>query len=101
MKRPLFGSQRSRINRRAFLRGTAGVTVGLPFLESLPERSAWAAGHAPVFSFFICAVDGVVPAKFFPSATGELTSESLAAAGKATSNLSAHANDLLFVRGIS
>ena len=31
------------INRRAFLRGAGTVAVGLPFLEGLPERSAWAA----------------------------------------------------------
>jgi len=95
------GPQRARINRRAFLRGTAGVALGLPFLESLPERSAWAAGNTPVFSLFICAVDGVVPASFFPSALGELTPDGLAAAGKATSALSAHAKNLLFVRGIN
>ncbi|MEO7034290.1 MAG: DUF1552 domain-containing protein [Polyangiaceae bacterium] len=101
MTRILLGPQRSRLNRRAFLRGTAGVALGLPFLESLPERSAWAAGNAPVFSLFICAVDGVVPASFFPDALGPLTSDSLAAAGKATSQLSAHAKNLLFVRGIN
>lgn len=88
-------------NRRAFLRGAAGVTVGLPFLESLPERSAWAAGHAPVFSLFICAVDGVVPASFFPDELGELTAAGLADAGKATSQLSAHAKNLMFVKGIN
>ena len=101
MTEKLLGPRRSRINRRAFLRGAAGVAVGLPFLESLPERSAWAAGNAPVFSLFICAVDGVVPASFFPSALGELTTDGLAAAGTATSKLSAHAKDLLFVRGVN
>jgi hypothetical protein len=101
MTRCLLGPQRSRINRRAFLRGTAGVALGLPFLESIPERSAWAAGNTPVFSLFICAVDGVVPASFFPSDLGELTAEGLAAAGKATSKLSAHAKNLLFVRGVN
>jgi hypothetical protein len=77
------------------------VALGLPFLESLPERSAWAAEENPVFSFFICAVDGIVPASFFPAALGPLTVEGLAAAGKATSHLSAHARDLLFVRRIN
>jgi len=101
MTRCLLGPHRSRINRRAFLRGAAGVAVGLPFLESLPERSAWAAGKAPIFSLFICAVDGVVPASFFPDDLGALTAEGLAAASKATSKLSAHAKNLLFVRGIN
>jgi len=100
MTRVLLDGRRSRIHRRAFLRGTAGVVLGLPFLESLPERSAWAEGKAPVFSLFICAVDGVFPASFFPNALGELTTDGLAAAGKATSKLSAHAKNLLFVRGI-
>lgn len=94
-------SRRARINRRAFLRGTAGVTLGLPFLESLPERSAWAEGKAPVFSLFVCAVDGTVPESFFPGSLGELTSEGLAAEAKATSELAAHAKDLLFVRGVN
>jgi hypothetical protein len=101
MTRSWLGPQRSRINRRAFLRGAAGVAVGLPFLESLPERSAWAAENAPVFSLFICAVDGVVPESFFPDTLGALTTDGLAAAGKATSQLSAHAKDLLFLRGIN
>jgi hypothetical protein len=95
------GQRRIGVNRRAFLRGAAGVAVGLPFLESLPERSAWAVGQTPVFSLFICAVDGVVPEKFFPDEVGPLTVEGLAASGKATSNLSAHAENLLFVRGIN
>ena len=40
----------SHVNRRAFLRGAGGVAIGLPFLEGLPERSAWAADAPPVFS---------------------------------------------------
>lgn len=92
---------RARVNRRAILRGTAGVALGLPFLESLPERSAWAAGHDPVFSLFICAVDGVVPRNFFPDATGELTRDNLAAARRATSELARHAEHLLFVEGLN
>jgi hypothetical protein len=88
------------VNRRNFLRGAAGVSVALPFLESLPDRSAWAAGDEPVFSLFICAVNGVLPSQFFP-AVGPLTTESLAAAGKATSRLSAHASNLLFVTGVN
>ncbi len=96
-----FGQRGPCVNRRAFLRGAAGVAVGLPFLESLPERSAWAVGATPVFSLFICAIDGVVPEKFFPDSLGPLTVEGLAAAGKATSKLSAHAEELLFVRGIN
>ena len=89
------------INRRAFLRAATGVAIGLPFLEGLPERSAWAQGSAPVFSLFICAACGVVGNKFFPNATGPISAATLASAGKATSQLSTHAANLLFVKGIN
>jgi hypothetical protein len=89
-----------RLGRRSFLRGAAGVSVALPFLESLPDRSAWAAGEEPVFALLMCAVGGVVGEHFFPAARGPLTSEGLAAAGKATSQLAAHADKLLFVSGV-
>jgi len=87
-------------SRRAFLRGAAGVTVALPFLESLPERSAWAETSPPVFGFFLCGTGGVVASRFFPDAPGPLTQAGLAAAGKATSQLAAHADNLLLVSGI-
>jgi Protein of unknown function (DUF1552) len=90
-----------RLDRRAFLRGAAGVSVALPFLESLPDRSAWAAGEEPVFALLICAVGGVVGEHFFPAARGPLTTDGLAAAGKATSALAAHADKLLFVSGVN
>jgi hypothetical protein len=94
--------KRFAINRRAFLRGAAGVAIGLPFLEGLPERSAWAQDKKPIFSLFMCGANGVVGDKFFPSATGVLGEAALAAAGdKATSKLARHANNLLFVRGIN
>jgi uncharacterized protein DUF1552 len=86
------------LTRRNFLRGTAGLTLALPFLEGMPERSAWAADAKPVFSLFICAVGGVVPEQFFPAAPGPITPESLV--GKATAELAAHAKNLLFVSGI-
>jgi hypothetical protein len=89
-----------RLGRRSFLRGAAGVSVALPFLESLPDRSAWAAGEEPVFALFICAVGGVVGSQFFPAARGPLTKAGLAAADKATSQLADHADKLLFVSGV-
>lgn len=89
------------VNRRAFLRAGA-VAVGLPFLESLPDRSAWAAGNAPVFSLFIVAACGVVGSKFFPNATGALTTASLGGmTDKATSVLAPHAANLVFLKGIN
>lgn len=97
---PLPFSRPRFVNRRAFLRAGA-VAVGLPFLESLPERSAWAEGNAPVFGLFIVAACGVVGSKFFPSATGALTTASLGAmTDKATSVLAPHASNLLFLKGI-
>jgi hypothetical protein len=92
----------STFNRRRFLRGAGGVAIGLPFLEGLPERSAWAQSAQPVFSFYLVAACGVVGSKFFPAATGELTTAGLAGASdKATSVLSPHAANLLFIKGIN
>ncbi len=94
-------NQRARTNRRAFLRGAGAVALGLPFLESLPERSAWAADNPPVFSLFMVAACGVVGDKFFPDATGALTQSGLAGAtDKATSVLSSHAENLMFIKNI-
>lgn len=98
---PLPFARRAPINRRAFLRAGA-IAIGLPFLEGLPERSAWAADGAPVFSLFIVAANGVVPGKFFPTDTGALTSASLAAmSDKATSVLAPHADNLLFIKNLN
>jgi len=92
--------RRNLINRRAFLRAGA-IAVGLPFLEGLPARSAWAADAAPVFSLFIVAACGVVGNKFFPDATGALSRASLGAlTDKATSVLAPHAENLLFLKNI-
>jgi len=94
-------TRRAGLNRRAFLRAGA-IAVGLPFLEGLPERSAWAADAPPVFSLFIVAACGVVGSKFFPEATGPLSVASLAAlTGKATGVLSPHADHLLFLKNVN
>jgi hypothetical protein len=89
------------VNRRAFLRAGA-VAIGLPFLEGLQERSAWAADAPPVFSLFIVTANGVVGNKFFPNAIGPLTPTSLAGmTDKATSVLAPHAANLLFIKGLN
>src|SRR6478609_2240228 len=94
--------RRPALNRRAFLYGAGTLAVGLPFLEGLPARSAWAADAPPVFSLFIVAACGVVGKKFFPNDTGPLTVDSLAAlSDKATSVLAPHADHLLFVKNIN
>jgi len=99
---PAVHTSRATINRRAFLRGAGTVAIGLPFLEGLPERSAWAADSPPVFSMFIVAACGVVGNKFFPAAIGPLTTAGLTAApDKAVSVLAPHAANLLFIKGIN
>ena len=100
---------RSRINRRAFLRGAGGVAIALPFIEGLPERSAFGAlPTKPVFAFFICTANGVVqkdgadPERFWPSATGAIdTAKLMAATDRASGVLAEHASRLLFVRGVN
>jgi hypothetical protein len=78
------------------------VALGLPFLESLPDRSAWAADSAPVFTFFVVAQNGVVGKSFFPPAPGALTAAGLSGATDiATSVLAPHAENLLFLKGIN
>jgi len=87
------------INRRAFLYGAGGVALGLPFLEGLPERSAWAAGSDPVFTFFLCAACGVEPKRFWPTGTGAISG--LLSSGKAVDALADHAANLLIVKGVN
>jgi hypothetical protein len=102
-------TRKSALNRRNFLRAAGTLGVGLPFLEGLPERSAFAQGETPRFAFFICTACGVVqkdggdPEKFWPTAEGALTTASMEAfaADRATGLLAAHASRLLFVRGIN
>jgi hypothetical protein len=94
--------KRRGINRRAFLTGVGGVAIGLPFLEGLPARSAWAQDSPPVFTLFVVAQNGVVNKNFFPSTIGALTEASLSGAGDvATSVLAPHASNLLFIKGIN
>jgi hypothetical protein len=96
------GARKNAINRRAFLRGAGTVAIGLPFLEGLPERSAWAAGSEPVFTMFIVASCGVVGESFLPDATGALTTSGLAGmTTKAVSALSAHAPNLTMLKQIN
>jgi hypothetical protein len=97
----LRSGSKSSPSRRAFLRGSGGVAIALPFLESLSERAPQAATAKPVFGLFLCAVEGVVGSSFFPDTTGPLTQAGLAAASKATSALAGHADDLLFLSGIN
>jgi len=95
-------ARKNAINRRAFLRGAGTVAIGLPFLEGLPERSAWAAGSPPVFTMFIVASCGVEGTSFLPDATGALTTAGLdAMTTKAVKGLSAHAPNLTILKQIN
>ena len=101
MKTKPHSMHRPGISRRSLLKGAGAVAIGLPFLEGMPARSAWAADNAPVFTFFVVGQNGVVNKNFFPPATGALSGESLAADPDiATSVLAPHAANLLFVKGI-
>jgi hypothetical protein len=96
------GARKNAINRRAFLRGAGTVAIGLPFLEGLPERSAWAADKPPVFTMMIVGSCGVVGKSFLPDATGALTTAGLAGmTTKAVSALSAHAPNLTLLKQIN
>lgn len=85
------------INRRAFLYGLGGVSIGLPFLESSPERSAWAQAEQPVFVLFMGTGNGIIADDFWP-ALGPLTE--LATDPNATGILGDFADHLLMIRGL-
>lgn len=97
------------LNRRAFLYGAGTTGLALPFLEGIPERSAFAAEDDAAFALFICTANGVVQGlggepgdRFWPSAAGPLTQSSLEAdsAERCTGLLAEYADRLLMVRGI-
>jgi hypothetical protein len=96
MKKPNMSS----VSRRNFLRGFGGVTLGLPFLETLAPRLARAQA-APVETrfgvFFAC--NGVDVDRWFPTGNfGPLTEQSLA--GTANEVLAPLRSKLLFPRGV-
>jgi len=91
--------QRHSVNRRAFLYGAGGIAIGLPFLEGLPERSAWAQDAPPIFTMFMVACCGVEPKRFWPASLGALSTV-LGTGEKAVDHLKDHAQNLLIVKGI-
>ncbi len=89
---------RGRTGRRMFLRGAAGVCVGLPLLESLlPREARGADGGIRRFIGFLTG-NGVNQQTFWPSAIGQLDAASLADC--ALHPLSAHVGRLLIPRGL-
>jgi hypothetical protein len=92
-------NERSQVNRRAFLRSASGLALGLPFLESMPERSAWSQSAVPTFSLFLCHSCGVVQPSFWPSQSGALSDSTMS--GQAVAPLAPYASNLLVVKGIN
>lgn len=89
---------RHQFNRRAFLRGAGGISIGLPFLESLPGRSAWAQDANPVFTFFIMQQCGIIQNQWWPTQTGALSAATMN--GTAVAPLADYAANLLILKGI-
>ena len=98
--------------RRLFLTGAAGVTLGLPFLETFASKVVRAASpDDPGYVVFMRQGNGcsqalqysnpAEPEMFWPRNLGALSAASMAAdSDRATSELSAYADDLLLVRGV-
>jgi hypothetical protein len=88
------------LNRRAFLYGAGSVAIGLPFLESLQSRSAWAQDATPIFSLWVGCANGVVGDSWWPAATGDLSGLA-SETDRATSILGDYWDRLLLVRGVN
>lgn len=101
--------------RRHFLRGAAGLTIGLPLLDAfLPRGASAQAATTPSFLLLVVQGNGVVqagkgldgtqdPERFWPTNAGALTAAALQAdkTTRATGELSTHAAKLSMIRGIS
>ncbi len=106
-------NRQKNVTRRRFLVGAGGVTLGLPLLDAFNGHGAAAAQDPIRFGLFVVGANGVAMAdpsrsgedeKFWPSATGTLTAESLQAddtQGQRTVGMFAdYASRLLVVRGV-
>mgnify|MGYP006283693299 CR=1 FL=1 len=97
-----------RMPRRHFIRGTAGVVLGLPALESLAPRRALAApADVPPFAIFFRQANGVQqggqndeigrePERFWPTTTGALSPDTMR--GRAVEELVDHRDRLLLAK---
>jgi len=100
-----------KLNRRRVLTGIGGALLGLPWLESVRPRSAWAqASSAPPFAIFFRQANGVAaeqdtnevgrePERFWPTAPGPLSASTLA--DRALAELVAYAERLLVVGNVN
>ncbi|MBK6515115.1 MAG: DUF1552 domain-containing protein [Polyangiaceae bacterium] len=89
------------MSRRNFLRGALGVTLGLPFLESLSRPEAHAGGSSAnkrLIVFFCC--NGVNMDRFWPSVGYGALSQASFAADCGMAPLAPFAERLLIPRGM-
>jgi hypothetical protein len=97
-----------RMDRRLFIRGAAGVLVGLPLLESFMPKRATAQEMQVRYAIFMRQGNGVQqagnqdePDRFWPTQLGALTTAGMQADGDQTVNVLAdHAAKLLIVKGL-
>lgn len=95
-------------SRRRFLQGLGGVTLALPFFESLQPRAAWGQSMRHRFLVVVRAGNGIVQEgsevgeKFWPRTLGALTVNDLKVtnADRATSLLGDYATRLLMVKKV-
>jgi len=104
-----------KLNRRLVLRGAGGLMLGLPLLEGfMPREAAAQSAVRSPFVLFVVSDNGVVQAgvtlggapeaeRFWPTATGTLTKESMLAdkATRSTGELADYAEKLLIVKGVN
>jgi Protein of unknown function (DUF1552) len=97
------------VSRRRFLRGTGGVTLGLPLLDVF-SRNLKAQAAEPGYAVFVGEMNGVQqspgfgpePERFWPTQTGAMTTASLGAdTGRAMSVLAPYADKLAPIRGVA
>ena len=94
-------------DRRYFLRGVGGAVLGLPVLESLAPRTAFAQEETALpYAIFFRQANGVSqewgnedPERFFPRSFGTLTPESMN--GRAVDELVDFRSKLLIVRDVN
>lgn len=104
---------RSSVSRRIFLKGAGGITLGLPLLDAFQGRTVDAAEAPLQFALFVVGANGVAMAdpsqpgedeKFWPTATGPLTTQSLQADDmdhqRTVGMFADYASRLLVVRGV-
>lgn len=83
------------LNRRTFLRGLGGITVGLPLMDSLRARADQ--GAFPKRFLVVYSPNGVMPSNWFPTPGASETQFTL---GPCHQPLLPHKDKLIVLRGI-